>query len=67
MAVLDPKQLRQEILDSAILHAMNQALDEKILEESVVMALEQIRSLNHCTKKKRIKKRCFEIWFSWTN
>ena len=29
-------EVRQDILDSAILHAMNEALDEKILEASVV-------------------------------
>jgi hypothetical protein len=37
-------QLRQDILDSAILHAMNEALDERVLEASVAAALEGIRS-----------------------
>lgn len=37
-------EIRQDILDSAILHAMNEALDERVLEASVVRALEQIRN-----------------------
>ena len=37
-------EVRQEILDSAILHAMTKALDEKVLETSVIAALERIRS-----------------------
>lgn len=37
-------QLRQDIMDSAILHAMNEALDERVLEASVAAALERIRS-----------------------
>ncbi len=37
-------QLRQDILDSAILHAMNEAIDERVLEASVAAALERIRS-----------------------
>jgi site-specific DNA recombinase len=47
-------QLRLDILDSAILHAMNQALDEKVLEESVVMALEQIRKQQTNFPEKRV-------------
>ena len=37
-------EVRQDILDSAILHAMNEALDERVLEASVVKALERIRN-----------------------
>lgn len=37
-------QLRQDIMDSVILHAMNEALDERVLESSVAAALERIRS-----------------------
>lgn len=37
-------EVRQELLDSAILHAMNEALDMRVLEASVVVALERIRS-----------------------
>ena len=37
-------EVRQDILDSAILHAMNEALDERVLEASVVAALERIRN-----------------------
>ena len=37
-------EVRQDILDSAILHAMNEALDEKILEASVVAALQRIKN-----------------------
>lgn len=37
-------EVRQDILDSAILHAMNQALDERVLEASVTAALERIRN-----------------------
>lgn len=37
-------EVRQDILDSAILHAMNEALDERVLEASVQAALERIRS-----------------------
>lgn len=37
-------EVRQDILDSAILHAMNEALDERVLEASVAAALERIRS-----------------------
>jgi site-specific DNA recombinase len=37
-------EVRQDILDSAILHAMNEALDERVLEASVEAALERIRS-----------------------
>ncbi|HEV8620999.1 MAG TPA: recombinase family protein [Nitrospiraceae bacterium] len=37
-------EVRQDILDSAILHAMNDALDERVLEASVVAALERIKN-----------------------
>ena len=37
-------EVRQDILDSAILHAMNEALDERVLEASVAAALERIRN-----------------------
>jgi site-specific DNA recombinase len=37
-------EVRQDILDSAILHAMNEALDERVLEASVIAALERIKS-----------------------
>ena len=37
-------EVRQDILDSAILHAMNEALDERVLEAAVATALERIRS-----------------------
>ena len=37
-------EVRQDVLDSAILHAMNEALDMRVLEASVVAALERIRS-----------------------
>ena len=37
-------EIRQDILDSAILHAMNEALDERVLEASVTAALERIRN-----------------------
>lgn len=37
-------EVRQDILDSAILHAVNEALDERVLEASVGAALERIRS-----------------------
>jgi site-specific DNA recombinase len=36
-------EVRQDILDSAILHAMSDALDERVLEASVVAALERIK------------------------
>jgi site-specific DNA recombinase len=36
-------QLRQDILDSAILHAMHQALDQRVIEQSVAMALDRLR------------------------
>ncbi|HJU03965.1 MAG TPA: hypothetical protein VJ692_02360, partial [Nitrospiraceae bacterium] len=36
-------QIRQDILDSAVLHAMNEVLDERVLEASVEAALETIR------------------------
>ena len=37
-------EIRQDILDSAILHAVNEALDERVLEASVIVALERIRN-----------------------
>jgi hypothetical protein len=37
-------EIRQYILDSAILHAMNKALNERVLEASVTAALERIRN-----------------------
>ncbi|NOT23046.1 MAG: hypothetical protein HOP22_10025 [Nitrospiraceae bacterium] len=37
-------EVRQDILDSAILHALNEALNERVLESSVVVALERIRN-----------------------
>lgn len=37
-------EVRQDIVDSAILHVMNEALDERVLEASVVGALERIRT-----------------------
>jgi site-specific DNA recombinase len=37
-------EVRQDILDSAILHAMNEAIDERVLEASVVEAIERIRA-----------------------
>jgi len=37
-------QLRQDVLDSAILHALNDAIDERVLEASVVSALNRIRA-----------------------
>ena len=37
-------QIRQDILDSAILHAVNEALGERVLEASVEDALERIRN-----------------------
>jgi N-methylhydantoinase B/oxoprolinase/acetone carboxylase alpha subunit len=37
-------EVRQDILDSAILHAMNEALDERVLEASVAAVFERIRS-----------------------
>jgi hypothetical protein len=37
-------QLRQDILDSAILHAMNDALDERVLEASGEVTLDCIRN-----------------------
>ena len=37
-------EIRQDILDSAILHAMNEALDERVLEASVVAALARIKN-----------------------
>jgi len=36
-------QVRQGVLDSAILHAMSEALDERVLEASVTAALERLR------------------------
>lgn len=36
-------ELRQDILDSAILHAMNEAVDERVLEASVIQALDRIK------------------------
>ena len=47
-------QLRQDILDSAILHAMNEALDEQVLEGSVVAALERIRNEHERFPDRRI-------------
>jgi hypothetical protein len=35
--------IRQDLLDSAILHAMQEALDERILEASVAAALDRLR------------------------
>ena len=37
-------QLRHEVLDSAILHAMNDAIDERVLEASILAALNRIRA-----------------------
>ena len=37
-------EVRQDILDSAILHAMSEAIDERVLERSVAAAIERIRS-----------------------
>lgn len=37
-------EIRQDILDSAILHAMNEVLDERVLEASVTAALDRIRN-----------------------
>ena len=37
-------QVRQDILDSAILHAMNDAIDSRVLEASVAQALAQLRA-----------------------
>ncbi len=36
-------QIRQDILDSAVLHAMNEVLDQRVLEASVTRALERMR------------------------
>ncbi len=36
-------QVRQDVLDSAILHAMSEALDQRVLEASVADALERLR------------------------
>ena len=40
----DSVEIRQDILDSAILHAMNEVLDERVLEASVTAALDRIRN-----------------------
>ena len=37
-------EVRQDILDSAILHAMAEVIDERVLEASVTSALERIRN-----------------------
>ena len=37
-------EVRQDILDSAILHAMNEAMDQRVLEASVAAAIERIRN-----------------------
>lgn len=37
-------QLHQDVLDSAILHAVHDAIDERVLEASVVSALNRIRA-----------------------
>jgi site-specific DNA recombinase len=37
-------EVRQDILDSVILHAMTEVLDERVLEASVTVALERIRN-----------------------
>ncbi len=37
-------EIRQDILDSAILHAMNEALDERVLEASVIAAIARIKN-----------------------
>ncbi len=37
-------EVRQDILDSAILHAMTEVIDERVLEASVTAALERIRN-----------------------
>ena len=37
-------EVRQDILDSAILHAINDVLDEQVLEASVAKALERVRN-----------------------
>ena len=37
-------EIRQDILDSAILHAMTEVLDERVLEASVTAALERIKN-----------------------
>jgi site-specific DNA recombinase len=37
-------EVRLDILDSAILHAMNEAIDERVLEASVAQAIELIRA-----------------------
>jgi site-specific DNA recombinase len=37
-------EIRQDILDSAILHAMTEVLDERVLEASVIAAVERIRN-----------------------
>ena len=35
-------EIRQDLLDSAILHAMTEALDERVLEASVTAALQRL-------------------------
>jgi site-specific DNA recombinase len=47
-------QLRQDLMDSAILHALNDALDERVLEASVAAALERIRSEHQQFPDKRL-------------
>ncbi len=37
-------RINQDIMDSALLHALNRVLDEKMLEEAVVRALAEIRA-----------------------
>ena len=37
-------EVSQDILDSAILHAMTEVLDQRVLEASVTVALERIRN-----------------------
>jgi hypothetical protein len=46
-------EIRQDILDSAILHAMNEAVDARVLEGSVATALARLRVDQHYAPDRR--------------
>lgn len=48
-------EVRQDILDSAILHAMNKAIDERVLEASVELALGKLRTEQAQSPDRRIE------------
>lgn len=48
-------QIRQEILDGALLEAISQALDEQVIEAAVARALEQLRGRQRGSADRRVE------------